>query len=157
MTRWTFRALCALTLTLASAATAQQPAAQAGTVIGQVIAGENRAPLFGAQVLVLGTALRTGAGADGRFVIRNVPAGNHRVRVQLLGFAPIEHAVSVTAGATVSIAVEMKELPYAIAPMMVTALGISRSEKSLGYAAPRVGPDTHVSECVHEWHAPRQG
>ena len=37
---------------------------------------------------------------------------------------------------------EMKDLPYAIAPMVVTALGITRSEKSLGYAAQSISAQT---------------
>ncbi len=144
MTRWTFRAVCtvALTLTSASATVAQLPAAQTGTIVGQALAAEGSTALFGAQVIVLGTALRTGAGADGRFTVRGVPVGSHRVRVQLLGYAPLEQSVTVTAGGTVSIPVVMKVLPYAIAPMVVTALGITRSEKSLGYAAQSITTQT---------------
>ena len=93
MRRWIGRALCAMGLTGSSAfvATAQQPASPTGpvgTVIGQVVAADTKAPLQGAQVLVLGTTLRAGASAEGRYVIRNVPVGSHTVRVQLLGFAP---------------------------------------------------------------------
>ena len=144
MTRWTRAGLCGLVLTLICAATAaaQQPVAQAGTIVGQAVAAENRAPLFGAQVLVPGTQLRTAAGADGRFALRNVPAGTHRVRVQILGFAPNEQTVTVAAGGTSTLTFSLKALPYAISPMVVTALGISRSEKSLGYAVQSISTQT---------------
>jgi hypothetical protein len=103
MRRWIGRALCAMALTGGRIlpATAQQPATPpgpVGTVIGQVVAADTKAPLQSAQVLVLGTTLRAGASAEGRFVIRNVPVGSHTVRAQLLGFAPKEQQVSVTAG-----------------------------------------------------------
>jgi TonB-linked SusC/RagA family outer membrane protein len=139
MRGWTRRALCAVGL-LASgsiAAAAQQPAraaAPTGTVVGQVIMAESKAPLQGALVLVVGTSLRAGANAEGRFVLRNVPVGSQTVRVQLLGFAPQEQPVTVTAGGTATVNFAMKDLPYAISPVVVTALGINRSEKSLGYA-----------------------
>jgi TonB-linked SusC/RagA family outer membrane protein len=136
MKRWTLRALCAVALISTSAALAagQQPAGETGIVAGQVTNAEGKVALPAAQVLVLGTTLRSGSGADGRFAIRNVPVGARTIRVQILGFSPQEKPVTVTAGGTVTVNFEMKENPYAIAPMTVTALSIERSEKSLGYA-----------------------
>ena len=65
MTRWTFSALYTAALAaIGVTAGAQQPAGAGGTVVGQVVAVDSRAPLMGAQVLVLGTALRAGAGAS---------------------------------------------------------------------------------------------
>jgi TonB-linked SusC/RagA family outer membrane protein len=126
-------------------ATAQQPATPpgpVGTVIGQVVAADTKAPLQSAQVLVLGTTLRAGASAEGRFVIRNVPVGSHTVRAQLLGFAPKEQQVSVTAGGTVTANFELKDLPYTVSPVVVTALGIPREEKSLAYATTSISATT---------------
>lgn len=146
MTRWTLRALSTLALmTTASAAVAQQPggsAAATGIVSGQVVAVNGRAPLLGAQVAISGTTLRAVAAGDGRFVIRNVPAGTHSVRAQLLGYAPLEQTVTVTAGEASTLNFELKDLPYAIQPMVVTALGISRNEKSLGYAMQSISTQT---------------
>lgn len=144
MTRWTLRALCGLVCSLGGppSIVAQQPAAQTGTVVGQVVAEENRTPLIGAQVVVLSTTLRAAAGAEGRFIIRNVPVGSHRVRVQLIGHAPNEQVVTVTAGVTSTLNFAMKELPFAISPVVVTALGISRGEKSLGYAVQSISSQT---------------
>jgi len=147
MIRWTHRALGALALiaTGAIAATAQQPAAPTGpvgTVIGQVVIADTKAPIQGAQVLLMGTTLRAGSNAEGRYVIRNVPVGSHTVRVQLLGFTPKEQPVTVAAGATVTANFEMKDVPYAVSPVVVTALGIAREEKSLGYATTSISSTT---------------
>jgi TonB-linked SusC/RagA family outer membrane protein len=125
-----------------TAAAAQQPTGPVGTLVGQVIASENRTPLIGAQVLIVGTQLRAGAGAEGRFIVRNVPVGNVMVRVQFLGFAPKEQVAIVTAGATTTLNFELKELPYTVSPVVVTALGISRDEKSLGYAVQSISTQT---------------
>src|SRR5262249_19157704 len=91
MTRWTLRGYSAIALIAAATHTAvgQQPGAT-GTVVGQIVATESKAPLSGAQVTVLGTTLRAVANIEGRFVVRNVPAGAQTVRVQMLGFAPTE-------------------------------------------------------------------
>jgi TonB-linked SusC/RagA family outer membrane protein len=141
MIRWTRSALVVLSL-VTTTVTAQQPSASTGTVVGQVIATASREPLMGAEVSIVGTTLRAGVGAEGRFTLRNVPVGAHTVRARLLGFAPKDQAVTVTAGGTVTADFELKDLPYAIAPMQVTALGIERSEKSLGYATTSISAST---------------
>ena len=131
MTRWKIRTILALTLmaTSVSPLVGQQPAGAGGTVIGQVVAAQSKAPLYGAQVIVLGTTFRGAANAEGRYVLRNVPVGLQTVRIQLLGFAPLEQQVTVTAGGTVTLNATLKDIPYAIAPVVTTALGIAREEK----------------------------
>lgn len=136
MTRWKIRTILALTLMATSVSTlvGQQPAGAGGTVTGQVVATQSKAPLYGAQVFILGTTFRGAANAEGRYVLRNVPVGLQTVRIQLLGFTPLEQQVTVTAGGTVTLNATLKDIPYAIAPVVTTALGIAREEKSLGYA-----------------------
>ena len=139
MRQWTCRMLCAAAATvgLATDAAAQQPTGASGavgTIVGQIVNVDTKTPLSDVMVLVKGTELRTGTSAAGRFVIQRVPAGAHTVRAQLLGFAPVEQAVNVVAGETATITISMKEIPYTVSPVVVTALGIERKEKSLGYA-----------------------
>ena len=136
-------ALCTLALvSAADAAAAQQPAAQVGTITGRVTATATGTPIAGAQVAIVGTQTGGVASAEGRYTIRNVPAGTHTLRAQFIGFAPITQTVTVTPGATVTANFEMKDVPYAISPMVVTALGIARSEKSLGYAVQSISSET---------------
>jgi TonB-linked SusC/RagA family outer membrane protein len=148
MTRWTLRALAALALTAAAVPAAAQPpaatppAAQVGTIVGQVVAEGSGTPIIGAQVVVVGTQIGAMAGAEGRFTIRNAPAGSHQLRAQFIGFAPSVQPVTVTAGRTATANFQMKDAPYTIAPTVVTALGITRSEKSLGYAVQTVSAQT---------------
>jgi TonB-linked SusC/RagA family outer membrane protein len=143
MTRWTFHALAALALTSAAAAQQPaQPAAPVGTVVGRVVGAGSNTPIVGAQVVVVGTQIGAVAGAEGRYTIRNVPPGSHQVRAQFIGFAPSVLPATVTAGQTTTLNFEMKDAPYAIAPTVVTALGITRSEKSLGYATTTISTQT---------------
>src|ERR1043166_1962801 len=149
MMRWTRHTLwggaMALTTTGAFAATAQQPVAPSGpvgTVVGQVVAAHTKTPTPGAQVSVVGTTLRAPANAEGRFVIRNVPTGSRTLRAQMLGFAQREQQVTVIADATATANFELTDIPYAVAPVVVTALGIAREEKSLGYATTSISAQT---------------
>jgi TonB-linked SusC/RagA family outer membrane protein len=143
---WTYRALYAIAAMACCAieAVAQQQAAATGaggTVAGQVVNVDTKAPLSDVMVVIKGTELRTGTNAQGRFVIRNVPAGTHTVRAQLLGFAAQEQPVTVVAGQTATVDIAMKEVPYTVQPVVVTALGIERKEKSLGYAVQSISQE----------------
>lgn len=136
MKPWNVRVLCVLGLLSVAAAPAsgQQAATALGTIVGQVLNADNREPVIGAQVAVIGTQLRALAAAEGRFVIRNVPAGTRTVRVQFIGFAPADQSVTVAAGETATVSFALRNLPYLVAPVVITALGIARNERSLGYA-----------------------
>src|SRR2546421_12740027 len=129
--RWMHCALVVLEVMAgALEAGAQQPAAApTGTVIGQVVNAETKAPLPAAPVLVTGTLLGDTTNAGGRFIIREVPVGTHTLRVRFLGFAPQEQSVTVAAGDTATVNFGLKAVPYAMAPVVVTALGIERSER----------------------------
>jgi hypothetical protein len=132
MKQWTLRGLAVVAFTFCSvhAAAAQQM----GAVVGQVLRADNREPVIGAQVVVVGTQLGALSVAEGRFVIRNVPVGTRTVRVQSLGFTADDQVVTVTAGGTATLTFLMREQAVAVNPVVVTALGITRNEKSLGYA-----------------------
>jgi len=142
MTRWTVRAMCLLVSTAAFAQQPNAPAGPTGTIVGQVVNVENRAGLAGAQLGITGMQLRAQAAVEGRFMIRGVPAGAHTLHVQLIGFTPVDLPVTVVAGQTTTVTAELKNIPYSITPLVVTALGITRSEKSLGYAVQSISAKT---------------
>ena len=94
-------------LFIASAAAPHAAAQEApdGVLQGTVLVRETGEPLPGANVAVRHTADSTllgGATADsaGRFVIREVPAGRHRVTASFIGFAPQSRQVNVTTDTT---------------------------------------------------------
>jgi TonB-linked SusC/RagA family outer membrane protein len=73
-------------------------AAQSGSIRGTVTDSTNQSPIQGAQVSVVGTALRTETNASGQYGFTNVAPGTVAVRVQLIGYAPMQTTVAVTAG-----------------------------------------------------------
>ncbi len=141
---WLVRGIAVMALYLISnaSAAAQQTQGDVGTVVGQVVATDTRLPVGAAQVSVVGTALRAMTGADGRFVVRSVPVGSRTVRVQRVGYGPQEQAVTVTTGGTVTANFEMKEVALVLSNVVVTALGLTRDEKSLGYGVQTISSKT---------------
>ena len=143
--RWMHCALGVLAVIAGGAleAGAQQPAgAPTGTVIGQVVNAETKAPLPAATVLVTGTLLRDSTNGEGRFVVREVPAGTHTLRVRFLGFGPQEQSVTLAGGDTATVNFALQAVPYVLTPFVVTALGLERKERSLGYAVQSINTGT---------------
>ena len=101
--------LAAVLLSGGVEAHAQEPA-RGGSMHGQVLAAVTRQPLTGAAVVVLDRGLAEVTGDDGRFIMRGVPAGLHRVQIVLLGYEPaILHDVVVRPNRVTPVAVELDE------------------------------------------------
>jgi TonB-linked SusC/RagA family outer membrane protein len=92
---------CVLTALFAVAAMLTPGApllAQTGLVKGTVTDSANAGPLESALVTVVGTTLQAQTNQNGQYRITGVPAGPAQVRVQLIGYAPMEQTVTVTDG-----------------------------------------------------------
>jgi TonB-dependent starch-binding outer membrane protein SusC len=81
-----------------SAAAFDARAQAVATITGQVVDARTARPLSGVQVHIPGTAHGAFTDREGRYVLPNVPAGEHVIRVQLIGYARADQAVTVRAG-----------------------------------------------------------
>ena len=109
----------------AIAATATSIAAQQTTLSGRVSTAAN-APVSEARVVVLGTALVTLTGADGRYSLRGVPTGTIEVRVFRVGYAEQKKSVNIPAGGTVTLDFIVETSTVKLDEFVVTATGIQR-------------------------------
>ena len=98
-------------------------------VTGTVVSGEDGEPIVGASVKVSGTKTGPITDVDGKFAL-NVPEGTKLV-VTYLGMLP------KTVNASVSGAMKIKLDPdnKVLDEVVVTAMGITREKKALGYAS----------------------
>lgn len=142
--------------------------AQTGTVSGRVLT-EDGSPLVGAQISVGDTGRGSLSNARGIFLILNVPAGTHTLRVETIGYRTAEASITVTAGATVSETLRMSEEAVALEGISVTvgsrvaktaademAVPVdvyTRSE--LAVAAPQLEMGTVLAELSPAIHFPR--
>jgi TonB-linked SusC/RagA family outer membrane protein len=95
------RTWCVLTALLAVAASLIPDAtllAQSGTIRGTVTDSATAFPIEGALVTVVGTSLQAQTNPSGQYRISGVSSGDVQVRVQLIGYAPAEQAVTVPNG-----------------------------------------------------------
>jgi outer membrane receptor protein involved in Fe transport len=93
--------------------------AQRTLITGQVADRETGAPLPGATVAVVDTALGTIADAEGRYQL-TLPAGQHRLRFSFIGYAPWTSEVLTAAGAPLALDAVLEPAAIALGDMTIT-------------------------------------
>lgn len=102
------------------------------TIRGIVTNEEDGEPVIGASVAVKGTTQGTVTDAEGHFVIDKVSAQAQTLVVSYIGLVTQEVAVKP------EVRVILKPNSKLLDEVVVTALGISREKKALGYTAQEV-------------------
>jgi TonB-linked SusC/RagA family outer membrane protein len=97
-----------------------------GTIAGRVTARESGEVLPETRVIVVGTSLVGLTGADGRYSIRNVPAGTWDVHVLRLGHEEQKQSVRVVNGQTVNADFTLTRAVVKLAEVVTTATGEQR-------------------------------
>ena len=120
--------------------------AQSRNITGIVFDTDGKSPLVGATVILKGSATGTISNADGTYTI-HVGSDNDVLVFQSLGYDPQE----VTVGSRTTINVTLKESAQKIDEVVVTALGLTRSEKSVGYAVSKVSGDELTKSISSNW------
>ena len=96
--------------------------AQTGTLTGVVIDAASRQPVTAVQVQVVGTTRGIVTADNGRYTIANLPVGTYTVTFRRVGYNPATaQSVSVTAGATTTLDIEMSVSVLRLQAMVVTA------------------------------------
>lgn len=94
-------------------------------------------PVVGAAVLVRGTSLGTTTDAEGRFALSVPEPATAVLEVNFLGYRP----QTLSVGSRTELNIVMKESAEEIESVVVTALGIKRSEKALAYTVAQVAAE----------------
>ncbi|WP_316834144.1 SusC/RagA family TonB-linked outer membrane protein [Pedobacter nutrimenti] len=110
--------------------------AQDRTITGTVTGKDDGLPVPGVSVKLRGTATGTATGSDGKYAIK-VPSGNAILDFSSIGYTSQTVTVGTGNVVNVSLTADAKTL----GEVVVTAMGIKRETKSLGYAVTKVSGD----------------
>ncbi|WP_209401403.1 SusC/RagA family TonB-linked outer membrane protein [Pseudozobellia sp. WGM2] len=110
--------------------------ARSQTTFQGLVLDENNVPLPGASVVIKGSSIGTATDFDGNFEIA-LPKGNEILLVSYIGYLSSEFDASGKTTGTISLQLDSQQLDEVV----VTALGIEREKKSLGYASQELGND----------------
>lgn len=109
--------------------------AQVTRVTGNVTSSEDGEPVTGASVLVKGTNVGTITDIDGNFTISNVPSNATTLVISFIGMQTQEIPIRET------VRVMLRPDSELLDEVVVTAMGISKEKKALGYAVQDVKSD----------------
>ena len=103
-------------------------------VNGIVVSQDDGQPVVGVSVLVVGTNTGTVTGSDGRFSL-TVPEGRKMLRISYVGMETLE------VSARPQMRIVLRSGDTSLDEIVVTAMGISRQQKTLGYSAQTLDND----------------
>ena len=106
-------------------------------VSGKVTSADEQQPLPGVNVILKGTTIGTVTDVEGRYSL-NIPEGNATLVFTFIGLESRE----VQVGSQSIIDIEMSEDVTQLSEVVVTAVGIERSKKSLGYSVENIGAES---------------
>lgn len=107
-------------------------------VNGTVVSQDDGQPVVGVSILVVGTNVGTVTGSDGKFSL-TVPQGKSQLRFTYVGMETLE------VSARPNMRIVLRNGSTSLDEIVVTAMGIKRSSKALGYSATAVNGDEIVA------------
>jgi TonB-linked SusC/RagA family outer membrane protein len=119
--------------------------AQTMTVKGTVLETDGKTPVLGCGVIIKGTTTGVMTETDGTYSIK-AKAGDV-LQFQCLGYEPQEITVRNAAVINVTLKLSAEQLEGVV----VTALGLTREEKSLGYAVSKVDSKAITQTASSNW------
>lgn len=114
--------------------------AQSRTITGTVTDVDDGSTLPGVSVVVKGTSIGTVTNIEGKFSL-NVPSDAKVLRLSFVGF----EAKEITLTPANNYSVVFEKAIFSVDEVVVTALGITRATKGLGYSATTVSVDDITS------------
>jgi hypothetical protein len=113
--------------------------ALADTISGVVVSAESGQPLPNAIVSVGGTSQGALTDRNGRFIITGVDnLATITLQVRLIGYA---QTTATVANGAEDVRIAMEQTAVALDAVVVSALGIDRERRALGYSVATVGPE----------------
>ncbi len=97
-------------------------AQQTGTVTGVVQDATSGQTLESAQVFISALNMGSLTNAQGRFLLNNVPAGQHELSVELIGYGSATETITVQAGQTTTVQFELSSTALRLQELVVTGV-----------------------------------
>jgi hypothetical protein len=102
------------------------------------ITDEKGTPLPNASVFVQGADKGTAANEDGVFTLTGLKAGKYKLQISAVGFTTQIRDITVKDNETLDVSIALKEGTGKLEEVIVTALGITRKERSVGYSTQEI-------------------
>jgi outer membrane receptor protein involved in Fe transport len=105
---------------------------QTGRVEGEIFDASTNRPVGTVQILIGGTRLGAITGANGRFVIPNVPVGAYELQARLIGYRVQTRQVTVQAGGVAEVEFRLSRAPVELDEVVVTGTAGMGTRRDVG-------------------------
>lgn len=109
-----------------------------GTITGAVLDATTGVPLSGAQLSIEGTQFSTISNAQGRFLITGVPAGQHLLKVTLIGYNEDQATVVADPGRAANIIFRLTQSVLQLDELVVTGISGATQKTKLPFVVDKV-------------------
>lgn len=120
-----------------------------GKVSGKIV-DERGLPLPGVSIRIMPTNQVLQSNTAGAFTV-NLAPGSYTIQASFIAYENHQEAVSVKSGETLQLNIAMRPVVGQLSEVLVTALGIKREEKSLGYAAQKLNENVVKDAKTNNW------
>ena len=107
---------------------------ESGTIRGKVFDGETQRPLEAANVMLQGTRIGANTNKDGSFILSQVPAGPHFLRISYIGYSPKLIPVEVIRGEVASLEVLLEQTVLPGQTIVVSAMRARERASPVAFA-----------------------
>jgi len=107
-------------------------------------------PIADVQIVLLGTAMTWRTPSSGLVLLRNVPAGDHLLRLRRIGYQPHTEFVSFSPRDTVPLTLLLKSLPLTLPEVLVNAREERYERKLRGFLERRRSSAAPASSFITE-------
>lgn len=114
--------------------------AQVSTVTGTITDSQTGEPIPQVNVFINDLQRGDATDFDGKFEIEDVEYGNYTVRITSVSYTTVEQELTVDSETT-ELNVELLQDVRALDDVVVTAFGVSRAQRSLGYSVQDIDSD----------------
>lgn len=109
---------------------AQQISAQ--QIRGKITEAATNQPVPGAIIIIDGTTRGVAAGADGTFILNDIPSGTYTVSVTMLSYKKFSsELLNISVGAVIELNISLEEEGYALDNIVVTARRSTNTEAAV--------------------------
>lgn len=115
----------------------QMTVAQTGSITGTVT-NQNGELVPTANVLLVEVNRGAATNLDGEYTIDDVSTGTYTLRVSFVGYLEFTEQVTIEEGTRITVDVELQSGAVGLEQLVVTALGVEREARSIGYAVEEV-------------------
>ncbi len=102
--------------------------AQTATIRGIVIDSVSSEPLPGANIILTGTSIGTASNTEGKFLIRNIPAGTYKVKASYVGYKTNDFEINLKAGRTFETEFKLSPVGIEGQTVVITAQASGQNE-----------------------------